>query len=207
SVQAEPGMAGQPLLVRAPGTGKVLRVLLKSAGPVAAGTPLVEIGDTSNLEVSADLLSSDAAVVRVGAKAVVTGWGGEQAIAGSVRRIDPAAFTKVSALGLEEQRVPVVVDLKPPIPGALGHDYRVDVAIVTWDGQGILQLPATALFRDGEQWAVFLARGGRAHKTVVQLGPSDGTSTFVKDGVGEGDVIVTQPSDAIQDGTRIVELK
>jgi HlyD family secretion protein len=195
--------AGQTLAVRAPAAGKVLRVLRESAGPVVAGAPLLEVGEVAHLEVSADLLSSDAATVRPGARAFITGWGGSQAIAARVRRIDPAAFTKVSALGLEEQRVRVVLDLTAPPPAGLGHDYRVDVSVVVWEGQDLLRVPSTALFRVGERWAVFVVSDDRAARAPVEVGPSDGTWTVATNGVREGEVVITQPSDAIQPGTRV----
>lgn len=193
----------QPALVRSPAAGKILRVLRESAGPIAAGTPLLEVGDVSRLEVNADLLSSDAANVREGAAATVTGWGGSQLLGARVRRIDPAAFTKVSALGLEEQRVHVVLDLGGPPPAGLGHDYRVDVSAVVWQGQDVLRVPSTALFRSGEQWAVFRVVDLRARRSFVEVGPTDGTLTVVKNGLHEGDDVITQPSDAVEDGARV----
>jgi HlyD family secretion protein len=153
--------------------------------------------------VDADLLSSDAAVVHEGAAATVTGWGGGQAVRARVRRIDPAAFTKVSALGLEEQRVHVLLDLTDPVPAGLGHGYRVDVAIVVWEGSDVLRTPSTALFRVANRWAVFQVRGGRAHEDLVDLGPTDGTWTVAASGLREGDEVITQPSDAIAEGTRV----
>ena len=194
---------GQTTAVRSPVAGRILRVLRESAGPVASGTPLVEVGDVESLEVQADLLSSDAAGVRAGAAATITGWGGSQPIRARVRRVDPAAFTKVSALGLEEQRVHVVLDLIDPPPPGLGHDYRVDSAIVVWQGSAVLRVPSTAPFRAGDRWAVFVVRDGRAHEAIVELGATDGTWTMVTDGVREGDLVVAQPSDAIVDGTRV----
>ncbi len=194
---------GQPTPVQAPVAGRILRVLRESAGPVAAGTPLLEVGDTAHLEVHADLLSSDAANVRPGADATVTGWGGPKPIHARVRRIDPAAFTKVSALGLEEQRVHVVLDLTDPAPPGLGHDYRVDAAVVVWESKDVLRAPSTALFRSTDRWTVFVVRDGRARKLPVDVGPSDGTTTAITNGLNEGDSVIVQPSDVIDDGTRI----
>jgi HlyD family secretion protein len=193
----------QPTPVRSPAAGSILRVLRESAGPVAAGMPLLEVGDVSRLEVTADLLSSDAAGVRPGAMARVTGWGGPQTLDARVRRIDPAASTKVSALGLEEQRVRIVLDLAGPPPAGLGHDYRVDVATVVWEGKDVLRVPSTALFRSGEQWAVFHVVDLRARRTLVEVGPTDGTWTVATKGLRDGDEVITQPSDAIEDGTRV----
>ena len=194
---------GQMMSVESPVAGRILRVLRESAGPVPAGTPLLEVGNTGSLEVHADLLSSDAAKVQAGAAATITGWGGTQAIRAQVRRVDPAAFTKVSALGLEEQRVHVVLDLVEAPPAGLGHDYRVDAAVVVWEGDNVLRVPSTSLFRAGDHWAVFVVRQGRARKTVVESGATDGTLTAVTGDVKEGDTVIVQPSDAISDGTRV----
>jgi HlyD family secretion protein len=194
---------GQPTVVHAPAAGRILRVLRESAGPVAAGTPLLEVGDVANLEVHVDLLSGDAANVRPGAAATITGWGGPQPIRAQVRRVDPAAFTKVSALGLEEQRVHVVLDLVEAPPAGLGHDYRVDAAIVVWEGKNVLRAPSTALFRSGERWTVFVVRDGRARRTFVDIGATDGKWTATNGGLKEGDAVIVQPSDAVQDGTRV----
>lgn len=189
-------------IVTAPASGRILRVLRESAGPVSAGTPLLEIGDVGQLEVRADLLSSDAAQVRIGAKAMISGWGGKP-ITARVRKIEPAAFTKVSALGLEEQRVHVVLDLAEAPPSELGHDYRVDAAVVVWESHDVVRVPSTALFRDGDRWAVFVADAGRARRIPVELGPSDGTWTAVLKGLAEGAVVIAQPADSIQTDTRV----
>ncbi|HET7542367.1 MAG TPA: HlyD family efflux transporter periplasmic adaptor subunit [Polyangiaceae bacterium] len=188
--------------VKSPVKGQVLRVLRESGGPVATGTPLVEMGDVRDAEIVADLLSSDAALVRPGALATVSGWGGAP-LSAMVRRVDPAGFTKVSALGLEEQRVRTVLDLKEPPPQGLGHDYRVDVAIAVWEGKDVLRLPSTALFRSADKWATFAIRDGRARLIQVETGPSDETSTVITRGLAAGEKVILQPSDAIQDGTRV----
>jgi HlyD family secretion protein len=194
---------GQITPVQSPVAGRILRVLRESAGPVPAGTALLEVGDVSSLEIHADLLSSDAAKVQAGAAATITGWGGPQPIRAQVRRVDPAAFTKVSALGLEEQRVHVVLDLVESPPPGLGHDYRVDAAVVVSEGKDVLRVPSTALFRSGERWAVFVVRDGRARKSFVESGATDGTWTAVTGDLKEGDAVIVQPSDAIDDGTRV----
>jgi HlyD family secretion protein len=189
-------------VVSAPGAGRVLRVIRESAGPIAAGTPLVEVGDVGELELYADLLSSDAAQVRVGAAARITGWGGKP-IAARVRKIEPAAFTKVSALGLEEQRVHVVLDLAEPPPPELGHGYRAEVAIVVWEGSEVVRVPANALVRDGDRWVVFVVQDRRARSVPVEIGASDGAWTAVTSGLAERAMVIVQPSDSIEDGTRV----
>ncbi|HWA70738.1 MAG TPA: HlyD family efflux transporter periplasmic adaptor subunit [Polyangiaceae bacterium] len=195
------------LEVNSPAPGRLLRVLHESAGPVTAGTPLLEIGDIKNLEIVAELLSSDAALVRAGAPAILSGWGADKPISARVRRVDAAGFTKVSALGLEEQRVRVVLELEEPPPSGLGHDYRVEVSIVVWEGKNVLRVPSTALFRDGNRWAAFAIRNGRAHLTHVETGASDGAWTLVRSGLVEREQVIPQPSDALEDGRRVGVLR
>jgi HlyD family secretion protein len=192
--------------VRSPVAGRVLRVLHESAGPVTAGTPLVEVGDITNIEIAADFLTTDALAVQPGASAMIRDWGNGPPLAARVRRIDPAAFTKVSPLGLEEQRVTVVLDLVEPQPVTFGHDYHVNVAIVVWTGNAVLTVPSTALFRVGDDWAVFAVRNNRAQLTRVVAGRSDGTRTVIERGFAAGDAVVVQPSDALQDHGRVLVL-
>jgi HlyD family secretion protein len=207
-VGPSPGSRAEAVVeVRTPAAGKVLRVLRESAGPVAAGTPLAEIGDVRALEIVADLLSSDAASVREGAAAAVTGWGTGPALSAKVRRIEPAGFTKVSALGLEEQRARVILELDASPPEALGHDYRVDVAIVAWEGHDVLRVPSTALFRDKDRWSAFVIRDGRAHRVTLDTGASDASFTLARTGLAEGDQVIPQPSDSLADGMRVEALR
>jgi HlyD family secretion protein len=206
AVLAPGDTADKAVDVTSPSSGHVLRVVRESAGPVAAGTPLVEIGDVTTLEVVADLLSTDAAAVRPGARATITGWGGQAPIAARVRRVDPAAFTKISALGLEEQRVHVVLDLVGAPPVGLGHDYRIDVAIVVWESKDALRVPSSALFRSGDRWAVYVVDDGDARVTPVDIGASDGAWTVATAGIHDGDAVIAEPSDAVRDGTRVTAL-
>ena len=192
--------------VRSPASGRILRVLRESAGPVAAGTPLVQLGNVAAIEIVADFLTTDAMSVKPGAKAFIRDWGGSEALTASVRQIDPGAFTKVSALGLEEQRVPIVLDLVSERPPAFGNDFHVNVAIVVWTGDDVLTVPSTALFRVGESWAVFVLRNGRALLRRVTVGKSDDTRSVVERGLGAGDEVVIQPSDTLQDGSRVAAL-
>ena len=193
---------GEAIAINSPATGQILRVLRNDAGPVAAGTALLEVGDVSSLEIVADLLSDDAALVRPGAAATVSSWGTKRTIRARVRRIDPAAFTEVSALGLREQKVHVILDFAEPVPAGLGHDYRVDVAIVIWQSANALRVPSTALFRSGDRWSVFTLREGRARLVPVEIGLSDAKWTAVDRGLVEGELVVVQPSDEIRDGIR-----
>jgi HlyD family secretion protein len=166
----------------------------------------VEIGNTTGLEIVADFLTTDAVAVRPGAPAMIRDWGGDEALVARVRQVDPGAFTKVSALGLEEQRVPVVLDLASDRPATLGHDFHVNVAIVVWKGTDVLTIPSTALFRIGERWAAFVVRDGRARLTFVVVGRSDATRSVIEQGLNAGDEVVVQPSDALTDGGRVQAL-
>ncbi|HLG56177.1 MAG TPA: hypothetical protein VI485_12660 [Vicinamibacterales bacterium] len=189
--------------VRSPTSGRILRVLRESAGPVAAGTPLVELGNVAAIEIVTDFLTTDAMSVTPGAKAIIRDWGGPEALTARVRQVDPGGFTKVSALGLEEQRVRIVLDLVSERPVQFGNDFHVNVAIVVWRGQDVLTIPATALFRVGGDWAVFVVRDGRAHLTRVTVGRSDGMKRVVEHGLKAGDEVVIQPSDTLRDGSRV----
>jgi HlyD family secretion protein len=192
--------------VLAPVNGRVLRVLHESEGVVEAGTPLIEIGDPRELEVEVDLLSSDAVNVVEGAEVEIVRWGGDETLAGRVRRVEPYGFTKVSALGIEEQRVNVIIDFTDPPERwrPLGHGYRVETRIVVWRGDGVLKLPLSALFRDGDAWAVFVLDDGRARLRHVDLGRTNSLEAQVLDGLEEGEQVVLYPSDRVFDNVRIV---
>jgi HlyD family secretion protein len=178
----------------------------ESEAVVQTGTPLIEIGDPRDLDVVADLLSTDAVQIKVGAPVRIDGWGGPP-IRGRVTRVDPAGFLKVSALGIEEQRVHVTVDFidPPEIWSRLGHDYRVTVHVTVWGGEKILRVPVGALFRKGDDWAVFAVREGRARVVAVQLGHRNGRVAEIVAGLAEGDQTVLHPSDRIADGTRVTQ--
>lgn len=192
--------------LRAPVSGRVLRVVQESEAAVQAGTPLIEIGDPLDLEVVADLLSSDAVQVKVGASVRIDGWGGPP-IRGRVVRVDPAGFLKVSALGIEEQRVHVTINFVDP-PQAwsqLGHDYRVVVHVTTWSAPDALTVPITALFRKNDDWAVFAIEKGRAHTTIVKISHRNNRQAEVLDGLAAGTQVVMHPSDRIADGVKVAQ--
>jgi HlyD family secretion protein len=192
--------------VRPPVTGRVLKINQQSEAAIQPGTPLIEIGDPLDLEVIADLLSSDAVQINQGASVRIDGWGGAP-IRGRVTRVDPAGFLKVSALGIEEQRVRVTIDFVDPPEtwSRLGHDYRVVVHVTVWDTDDALTVPLGALFRKGDEWAVFTAQDGRAHTTAVQIGHRNARVAEVLAGLSNGDQIVLHPSDRIADGVRITQ--
>ena len=193
--------------VRAPVSGRILRIIRESESVVAAGEPLLEIGDPRELEIVADLLSSDAMQAKVGAQVLIEAWGGGGVLNGRVRRVEPYGFTKVSALGIEEQRVNVIIDFADP-PAArarLGHGYRVEVGIVVWQAEDVLRVPLGALFRVGEAWAVFVEADGRSRLREVGIGHRNSAFAEVLEGLEDGARVVLHPSDRIDDGSRIVE--
>ena len=203
---ATPMSRGCCIEIKAPVNGRVLRIIQESEASVPAGTPLIEIGDPLDLEVVADLLSTDAVKIKPGATVRIDGWGGPP-IRAQVKRVDPAGFLKVSALGIEEQRVRTVIDFADP-PAAwsrLGHDFRVIVHVTVWTGDNVLAVPVSALFRKGDDWAVFAVRDGRARTTSVQIGQRNGRLAEVLSGLSTGDQVVVHPSDRISDGTRVAE--
>lgn len=186
--------------------GQILQVLHESEGVVRAGEPLVEIGDPGDLEIVADYLSTDAVQIEPGQAVLIDEWGGAAALAGQVQRVEPFGFTKVSALGIEEQRVNVVIDLTDPADKwqRLGHGYRVEARVILWQAEEVVQLPLTALFRDGADWLTFVEEDGRATRRPVTLGRTNGLQAEILDGVVVGEQVVLHPSDRVVDGTRII---
>ena len=200
------GQPGTRVLVRAPADGCVLRVPERSERVVAVGTPILEIGDPTALELVVDVLSSDASRVRPGAIAMVDSWGDGESLTGRVRRVEPAAFTRVSALGVDEQRVNVVIDLPHPPPG-LSDGYRVETRIGVWEAADVTIVPVSALFRQDQDWAVYLLRRGRAELTRVSIGEQSATGAQVLDGLRAGDEVVLFPSDQIKSGRRVTRAR
>jgi len=197
---------GAAVAVRAPVNGVVLQRLRESESVVPAGEPLIAIGDPGQIEIVTDLLSTDAVRVKPGARATIEQWGGEPALAAIVRRIEPAGFTKVSALGVEEQRVNVVldfVDADDEADALLGDAYRVETRIVLWEAPNVLKVPTNALFRDNTQWAVYVVNGGRARRTLVEIGHQTAQEAEVMNGLTESSMVIVHPGDLVRDGTRI----
>lgn len=193
------------VVVRAPVAGKVLRIVHKSEGTVATGQPLLELGDPAALEVEVDLLSADAVRIQSGTRVVFERWGGEGTLEGLVRVVEPAGFTKVSALGVDEQRVWVIVAFTSPATQwqRLGDGYRVEASFILWEGQDILQIPASALFRDGDGWAVFGVEQGKAVKRTVQIGQRTGLSAQIVSGMQAGARVISHPDDRVREGVRV----
>jgi HlyD family secretion protein len=200
-----PGDANRAVSIPSPVDGVVLKRLRESESVVPAGDPLVEIGDPHNLEIVSDLLSTDAVRVPPNARVLVVDWGGTEPLEARVRRVEPSGFTKVSALGVEEQRVNVTMDFVNPseVWSRLGDGYRVSVRVVTWESKDALQVPTSALFRQGEAWAVYVVDGGRARRVPVEIGHRTAQAAEVVRGVSEGAVVIVHPGDTLQDGARI----
>lgn len=199
------GGAVELFQVRAPVAARVLRLLHESEGAVASGQPLLEIGNPGTLEVEVEVLSTHAVKIAPGSKVILDRWGGDQAMQGVVRVVEPSGFTKISALGVEEQRVRVIVDITSPRETwqRLGDGYRVEARFVLWEGADVLQLPTSALFRHGEGWAVFALKGGRARLTPLEIGERAGLATQVLSGLAAGAEVVSHPDDALSDGARV----
>ncbi len=203
----KPSAGGASIEVRAPVNGVVLRVQQESATIVAPGAPILEIGDPTDLEIEAEILSRDAVTIKPGALVTVEQWGGDEPAKARVRRVEPAAFTKVSALGVEEQRVLVLSDFTEQTPAlkALGDRYRVEVRVAVWHSDDTLLVPAGALFREGSEWKTFVFDAGSARAVVVKAGRTDGKFTQVLAGLKKGDEVLMHPPDTVRDGTSVVK--
>jgi len=191
--------------VKAPCSGKVLRVFEENSRVVTAGTPLLEIGDPTDLEVVVEVLSRDGAAIPPAAKVEFEQWGGSQPLLGRVRLVEPAAFTKVSALGVEEQRVNVIADLVTPPDQrpTIGDNFRVEARIVIWEAADVLKVPVGALFRQGDQWAAFVVLDGRAQLRRVKTGPSSGTETQILEALKPGEQVIMYPGSRVHSGQRV----
>ncbi|WP_455220854.1 efflux RND transporter periplasmic adaptor subunit [Kaarinaea lacus] len=191
--------------VTAPITGQVLKVDHECEGVVRTGEPLLEVGDTSILEVEVDVLSDDAVRIKPGMRVYFDRWGGEQPLEGRVRTIEPVGFTKISALGVEEQRVWIIADFTSPKEQwqSLGDGYRVEARFVIWQEDNVLQIPASALFRYKEAWAVFAVEQGEAKIRQIEVGKRSGLHAQILDGLKEGDTVIVHPGDDIEDGISV----
>lgn len=196
---------GRLLTVTSPISGVVLRRLRESAAFVPAGEPLVEVGDPADLEIVADLLSTDAVQVRPDAPVRIEQWGGGETLMARVRRVEPSGFRKISALGVEEQRVNVIMDFDDRAQAAarLGDGYRVEVRVVIWEEADIVQVPTSALFRNGTDWAVYVITGDTVRLTPVTIGQRHAQAAQVQQGLSPGDRIVVHPPDTLTDGATI----
>ena len=196
---------GKALAIRSPESGSVLRLVQESETMIAAGSTIMELGNPKDIEIVTDLLSSYAVKIRAGSEVLIDHWGGDKPLKGRVRRIEPYGFTKVSALGVEEQRVNVIIDLVDPLAARknLGHGYRVIVRVVEWSGENILQVPISALFRDKGQWSVFVMQDGRAQLVPVRVGRMNDERAQIVEGLKAGASVILHPSEKIDDGVAV----
>ncbi|MCB1464924.1 MAG: HlyD family efflux transporter periplasmic adaptor subunit [Nitratireductor sp.] len=185
--------------ITAPVDGVVLKVLVRSEQALASGTKIAEIGDPRDLEIEVDLLSKDAVRLKPGGKAEISDWGGDKDFTATIRRIDPAAFTKVSALGIEEQRVNAILD-PDTVPEGLGHAYRVFARLVVWSSDDVLTIPIGALFRAGGDWSVFVVEDGTAHRKKITIDHMNADRAQIESGLDEGESVILYPSDLLEDG-------
>jgi HlyD family secretion protein len=208
---AGPTLAKTPALVevRSPVAGRVLHVFQESERPVTAGTPLLDVGDPTDLEVVIELLSRDGAALTPGTKVELEQWGGSKPLDARVRLVEPAAFTKISALGVEEQRVNVVADITTPLSErlSLGDNFRVEGRVIVWESDKVLKVPVSSLFRRGSNWSAYVVRDGRAILMPVTPGRSSGMETQILEGLKEGDEVILYPGDRIKPNERVQPIK
>jgi HlyD family secretion protein len=196
-----------PVDVISPVDGYVLRVLHKSEGVVTASEPLIDIGDASKLDATVDYLSTDAVQIKPGDAVLIDDWGGGSELKGHVERVEPYAFTKVSALGIEEQRVNVIIDFDSGVEARarLGHGYRIESHVIVWQGKDVVKVPLGGVFREGGKWTVFAVRNGHARLQTIDIGHMNTLDAEVVKGLSPGDVIIIHPSERIKDGTLVVK--
>jgi HlyD family secretion protein len=199
------GRGSEKVAVRSPVKGRVLAVRHESEGVVPAGTPLLEVGDPARLEVEVDVLSLDAVRIRPGTPVRFERWGGEFPLEGKVRHVEPAGFTKISALGVEEQRVLVIVDITSTREEweGIGDGYRMEASFILWEEREVLQVPAGALFRTGDRFAVYVLEKGRAKVRPVGVGKRNGLAAQVLSGLSEGETVIVHPGDTVSDGKKV----
>jgi len=188
--------------VRSPVAGRILRIPDQSERVVTAGTPLLTVGDLSKLEVVIELLSSEAVKVKAGMAVILDGWGGSQPLRAQVQRVEPYAYTKVSALGIEEKRTNVVADFMDGSP-ELGDGFRVNAHIVVWEADEVIKVPASALFRCNDMWCAFVIENGRANRRVLKIGHRNAQEVELLEGLAPGDTVIRHPANQIEDGTRV----
>lgn len=205
SASGAAGSVQRSIVIQAPITGVVLKRLRESEAVVPAGEALLELGDPRKLEIIAEFLSTDAVRIRAGNPVLIERWGGEAPLHGRVRLVEPSGFMKISALGVEEQRVNVLIDFDDPFDAwkRLGDGYRVELRVVVWQVDDALKVPTSALFRRGEQWAVFVVDNERADLRIVEVGRRNGAEAEVNKGLVAGQSVIVHPSDSIADGARV----
>ena len=205
SAAEETRIQGKIVTIQAPVSGSVLKIYRESEGVVQAGEPLTDIGDPKNLEIKVEVLSADAVRIKPGTSVLFERWGGDSTLSGKVRVVEPSGFTKISSLGVEEQRVFVIVDITsfPQHGPSLGDGYRLEASFIIWEGKDVLQIPASALFRKQDGWAVFVVKNRRALKREVKVGQRTGLVAEILFGLAENEEVISHPDNSIEDGTRI----
>jgi HlyD family secretion protein len=202
SVDSDPGKPRPLIQLRSPVSGRVLRVLEKSERVVQPGTSILILGEPDKIEIVADVLSTDAVKIQPGANVLLVGWGGDHPLRARVRLVEPYGFTKISALGVEEQRVNVISDFVDP-PGPLGDGYRVECQITVWSSENVLKAPMSSVFRRGQGWSTFVVENGRAKVRDIKIGHRNETEVEIVKGVAEGKEVILHPSNQISGGVRI----
>ena len=198
------GDACECIPLTAPVSGRILQITDRSERVVREGDVLLQIGDPGDLEIVVDYLSMDAVKIEAGQRVIIDNWGGDEPLEGRVRLVEPFGFLKISALGIEEQRVNVIVDFVADNGWErLGHGYQVETRVVTWEAEATPSVPLTALFRDGDEWAIFVETGGRAELRRVETGHSNGVFAEIRNGVEPGENVIAHPGDRVTDGVRI----
>lgn len=205
SAAEQTGEAPETVPINSPVKGSVLKIHHESEGVVNKGAPLLEIGDPLSLEVEVDVLSRDAIKIVPGTRVRFERWGGDEVLEGAVRTIEPVGFTKVSALGVEEQRVLVIVDIISPkeLWQRLGDGYRMETVFILWEGKDILQIPSSALFHHGDEWAVFAVADNRAELRTVKVGQRSGISAEIREGLKEGELVINHPGSNVENNSRV----
>jgi HlyD family secretion protein len=206
--RGQQGDSAEPLIIKSPVSGRILRVFQESARVVPAGFALMEVGDPTDIEVRIEVLSRDGVAILPGARVILEQWGGAKPLNARVRLVEPSAFTKISALGVEEQRVYVIADFTDPLEqrATLGDNYRVEARIVTAEIPDALRAPAGALFQRAGEWQAFVVEANRARLRTVRAGRSTGVQTELLGGVNEHDQVIVYPGDKVEDGTRVTPL-
>jgi HlyD family secretion protein len=196
---------GDVVSVRWPVSGRILKIVKESEGVVNGGDALIELGNVRALEVQVEVLSVDAVKMKPGTAVEFTRWGGDRPLEGQVRVVEPSGFTKISALGVEEQRVRVIADITSPEQEwqRLGDGYRVEAVFILWQGKHVLQVPASALFRNGDTWSVFVVENSVARRRAVQIGHRSGLAAEIVSGLKEGDVVIPHPDESVEDGKQV----
>ncbi len=208
SAAQQAGRPSETVAISSPVSGRVLKLIHESEGVVQAGQALVEIGDPRGLEIEVEVLSADAVKITPGTRTLLERWGGEEPLEAEVRTVEPVGFTKISALGVEEQRVLVIADIVSPPEEwqRLGDGYRVEAQFVLWEEAEVLQIPGNTLFRRGDGWAVFVIEAGMARRREVTLGRRNGLTAQVLSGVQQGETLIAHPDEAIDEGVEVASL-